>query len=164
MKLLLSFTTFILLSCSVKNSFRDAIDPFSPPINTSAKFLIESGYEPLRENIDVIVLHKRISDSTSYYFQFGEDASMPPEFFISEIILPQDSSAFIRLLGRYNSQIISDITMINSETELFYIRNNLNHMFFKSTLTKTDSSFILQNNFSMPYLSELRNKENLDRK
>jgi hypothetical protein len=157
---LFPFIIVLLLSaCAQDNDFRDATGPFAPPTSTSAKFLMEHGYEPVRGDIDVIALHKNVSDSVTFYFQFGEDAKKPPEFFFSKIILPKDTSLFVQLLAQYDLEIISNIKMINSKTSAFYIRNYSNYMIFNSSLTMTDSTFVLQNNYTMPYLSEIMNTE-----
>ncbi len=148
-----------LLGCGESQSdVNDAKDPFSPPINTNLNFLLQNGYHPMKENVDVAIVRRTFSDSINLYFQF-DDIKNPPEFFISEVILPVDSLKFLQYLNRYNSEIISPVKKVDSSTWSFYIRNNSNHMFFSSSLTRDDSALILQNIYSMPYLSLMRNDE-----
>lgn len=150
----------LLFGCARNNDFRDATGPFAPPISTGTDFLMRNGYEPVTGNIDVIALRRKVSDTITFYFQFGEDARNPAEVFISEVILPKDTSAFVQFFDHSDLEIISKVTRIDSQTSAFYLRNHYNHMVFASTLMKTDSTFVLQSNYTMPYLSEIRNMEN----
>jgi hypothetical protein len=147
----------MLIGCKESESnIDDASDPFSPPIITNLDFLLEKGYSPVKENVDVTTVRMKFSDSVNLYYQF-DDIKEPPEFFISEIILPSDSLVFLQYLDHYNSEIISKIRKVDSLTYSFYVRNNSNHMFFSSSLTRTDSTLVLQNIYSMPFLSKTRN-------
>jgi hypothetical protein len=153
------FVTLVLLGCASNSDIDEARDPFSPPINTNLDFLLHHGYKAIKENVDVAIVGRHLSDSVNFCYQF-DDIKKPAEFFISEVVLPLDSSKFLQYLGRYNSEIISRINRVDSETYSFYIRNSSNHMVFSSSLTRTDSAFILQNIYSMPYLSQKRNADN----
>lgn len=161
MRLLLFFVLLVLLGCVESHSdINDVKDPFSPSTNATMDFLLRKGYYPIRENVDVAIVRKRFSDSVNLYYQF-DDTKKPAELFISEIILPTDSSKLLKYLDRYDCEIISNIKKIDPVTYSFYVRNNSNHMFFSSSLTQTDSSYVLQNVYSMPYLSKSRNDRSI---
>lgn len=157
MKLIWILVLMVLVGCAESQGDNDNVkNPFSPPIDATIDRLLLQGYDPIKENVDVPMVRRRFSDSVNLYFQFDKTTE-PAEFFISEIVLPMDSSRFLKYLNHYDCEIVSRVKKVDSESYSFYVRNNSNHMFFSSSLTRTDSALVLQNIYSMPYLSKTLN-------